>query len=259
MQVSFNQVWRQALDDVLTRGRRVYPRGLETRELPHYAVEINMRAPVLTLPERQLSYIFMAAEAYWIISGDNRVETIAPYNARIATFSDDGVTFFGAYGPRIAAQLDYVVSKLLADPDTRQAGLVIWRENPPMTKDTPCTIAIWCQLRQGLLHLHVFMRSSDLWLGLPYDVFNFSMLGHLIAARLKVMPGHLYLTAASSHLYARNFNAALSCVAADHYELHFQPLTPTGIFVDEAELLSRLDKLRGSRKSDPLRWWDNKS
>ena len=254
--ISFNQVWRQALNDVLTRGQRVYPRGLETRELQHYAVEIDMRAPVLTLPERQLSYIFMAAEAYWILSGDNRVETIAAYNKNIAKFSDDGLTFFGAYGPRIASQLDYVVAKLIADPDTRQAGLTIWRESPPATKDTPCTVAIWCQLRGGRLQLHVFMRSSDLWLGLPYDVFNFSMLGCLLSARLKVLPGQLYLTAASSHLYSSNFKAALDCVDADHPELNQPCLVPSEMYMDEMVLMSTLDKLRTSHRGDELRWWE---
>jgi len=214
-----------------------------------------MRRPVLRIPDRRLSYNFMAAEAFWILSGDNTVAGIAPYNENIAKFSDDGLTFFGAYGPRINAQLDYVTRKLLEDPDTRQAGLTIWRETPPMTKDTPCTVAIWFQLRDNRLQLHVFMRSSDLWLGLPYDVFNFSMLGHLVSARLRVQPGLLYLTAASSHLYATNYTAARECLDSCS-NTRMQPRTPTELHLDESALMVRLDRLRAAHRGSPLRWWE---
>ena len=172
--------------------------------------------------------------------------------------SDDGETFFGAYGPKIVAQLDYVVAKLLEDQDTRQAGLTIWRENPPATKDVPCTVAAFFNIRNGQLNAHVFMRSSDVWLGVPYDVFNFSMLAHLVCAHLnkrglRVAPGHLFLTAASSHLYAINWDDAKLCVMGDVLEQHE---TPHILFEDPGEMMDWLRDLRETRPGDDLRWWE---
>lgn len=263
---TLNFAWLSALRDVLIHGDKVSPRGKLTVEIPQRTMVMNMRYPVLTVAERKLSYKFMAAEAYWILTGDNRVETIAPYNKRIAEFSDDGQTFFGAYGPRIADQLDYVVNKLRSDPDTRQAGLTIWRENPPETKDVPCTVAIFVNIRDNKLNVHVFMRSSDLWLGVPYDVFNFSMLGHLICARLNeednvvssyVEPGNLYLTAASSHLYETNWkDADMCCRAAGAIDYGEQVETPDFLFHFEEELITTLEVLRDSSIGSKLRWWE---
>ena len=204
----FSHVWLDLLQDVLENGNYVAPRGKMTREIPQRTIVVNMRKPVLRVPDRKLSFKFMVAEAFWILSGDDRVETIAPYNANIANFSDDGERFFGAYGPKIITQLPHVVGKLRVDKDSRQAGLTIWRENPPQTKDVPCTVAIFFNIRQGKLNTHVFMRSSDVWLGVPYDVFNFSMLSHLVCGLLNepqsavdaVSPGNLFLTAASSQI-----------------------------------------------------------
>lgn len=254
----FSRSWIEALNDILIHGQEVSPRGKLTREIPQRTLRVNMRKPVLTVPDRSLSYKFMAAEAYWILSGDNRVATIAPYNSRIAEFSDDGETFFGAYGPKIVAQLDYVVAKLLEDQDTRQAGLTIWRENPPATKDVPCTVAAFFNIRNGQLNAHVFMRSSDVWLGVPYDVFNFSMLAHLVCAHLnkrglRVAPGHLFLTAASSHLYAINWDDAKLCVMGDVLEQHE---TPHILFEDPGEMMDWLRDLRETRPGDDLRWWE---
>lgn len=256
----FPNVWQDTLHRILEFGADVAPRNQVTKELLQHTMVVDMRRPVLTITSRQLSYQFMAAEAYWILSGDDRVATIAPYNKRIDQFSDNGSTFFGAYGPKIMGQLDYVVNKLIDDHNTRQAGLVIWRENPPPTKDVPCTVAIFFNIRDGRLNCHVFMRSSDAWLGVPYDVFNFSMLSHLVCSFLneskiqpQITPGMLYLTAASSHLYKNNFEAAAVCLKEP---VVIQRLTPANLYTDSAGLMDHLKALRDTKPGHPLRWWE---
>jgi thymidylate synthase len=223
--ISVNEAWLATIEKVITHGAHVWPRGLATLELPSYTFTANMSWPVLTVKERQLSYIFLAAEALWILSGDDTVAGIAPYNKNIARFSDDGKVFTGAYGPPIAAQFNYVVNKLLEDRQTRQAVMTTWRPNPTSSKDIPCTIAFAFSVRDELLNLHVFMRSSDIWLGLPYDAFNFSLLAAKIACyynttqinvfkrhNLCIKLGALFLTAASSHLYQSNLTDARACL-----------------------------------------------
>lgn len=259
MSKDFPYVWLEAINDILSNGVEVAPRGQKTKEIPQRTIEVDMRKPVLTIPQRKLSYKFMAAEAYWILTGDNRVSTIAPYNKNISQFSDDGETFFGAYGPKIISQMNYVIGKLMEDPDSRQAGLTIWRECPPETKDVPCTVAIFFNIRDGLLNCHVFMRSSDVWLGVPYDVFNFSMLSHMACCffnsdGVKVRPGTLYLTAASSHLYERNFEVARECISAEILE---QPPTPEVLYTNGEVFAEWLRDLRDTKPGESfLRWWE---
>lgn len=259
MSKDFPYVWLEAINDILTNGDEVSPRGQKTKEILQRTIEVDMRRPVLTIPQRKLSYKFMAAEAYWILTGDNRVATIAPYNKNISQFSDGGETFFGAYGPKILSQMDYVIKKLMADPDSRQAGLTIWRECPPETKDVPCTVAIFFNIRNGLLNCHVFMRSSDVWLGVPYDVFNFSMLSHMICCffnsdEIKVRPGTLYLTAASSHLYERNFETARECISAEILE---QAPTPEILYTNGEQFAEWMRDLRETKPGESfLRWWE---
>jgi len=258
MNMNATAAWLRLLKEVLREGREVAPRGKPTVELPQRTTIVDMMRPVILSPSRKLNYRFMAAEAYWILAGDDSVAGIAPYNSRIADFSDDGERFFGAYGPKIVDQLPYVLDKLREDPDTRQAGLTIWREKPPTTKDVPCTVAIFFSLRRGFLHEHVFMRSSDCWLGVPYDVFNFSMLAHLVCARLntsglKVVPGKLYLTAASAHLYEPNWADAKLCLGDPSPA---EILTPELLYQDEVALLELLKQLRDTSPGSKLRWWE---
>lgn len=215
-------VWLRTLDQILREGHDAAPRGKPTRELPQHTVVVDLRHPLVMSPARKLSYRFAAAEALWILAGDDRVEPLAKYAPRMLEFSDDGVTLAGAYGPRIVEQLEYVIAKLCDDRDTRQAVLTMWKPCPPPSKDIPCTIALDFKIRGGLLNCHAFMRSSDAWLGLPYDVFSFAAVATYVACRYNaqqdvgekfVALGSLYLTAASSHLYAPNFSAAKDCLA----------------------------------------------
>jgi thymidylate synthase len=212
-QVGLNttQAWYWDLIRVYTAGAVVSPRGLTTRELIGYQSAINMQRPIITCPYRQLGYKFMFAEAAWILGGGNDVATISPYARDISKFSDDGETFFGAYGPKIFDQLDYVIKALADDTTSRQAVINIWREKPPITKDVPCTLSVQFVIRNGYLCCLDTMRSSDLWLGHPYDIFNFSMLSLYLILKLReqglygLKLGLLTLTAGSKHLYETNF------------------------------------------------------
>ncbi len=204
-----NALYVNLLSKILEDGETVSPRGMETKELrPAVLKLLNPRACVVTLPERDLNYSFMVAEWLWIALGRNDVSMISHYNKNIGYFSDDGETYFGAYGPRIRAQQWYALKKLESDADTRQAVINIWREVPPETKDVPCTLSLHFMLRNEKLELSVCMRSSDAWLGLPYDLFNFAQLQSGFASDLGVESGPLTLHLASSHLYAKHFDAA---------------------------------------------------
>lgn len=207
---SLNDAWTRCLERVLTIGTPVHPRGHRTVEVLGDTVMFDMSRPIVTCSARNLGYRFMCAEAAWMLSGDDRVSTIAPFSKMISSFSDDGMTFFGAYGPKIVAQVPYVVDALKRDPHTRQAVINIWRENPPNTKDVPCTLSCQFLLREDQLHAIVTMRSSDVWLGLPYDGFNFSMLAAFVALQLPgiVRLGKMCQTAGSRHVYDRNLSAA---------------------------------------------------
>jgi thymidylate synthase len=244
---SANDAWTEMLGDLLSWGRYAKPRAMGTKELLGYQTVVDMKQPVVTVAKRIEGKFhgFMCAEAAWILSGDNRVTTIAPYSRMIAKFSDDGRYFRGAYGPKIVDQLTYVVDSLVADPDTRQAVINIWRENPRPTKDVPCTLSAQWVIRNGVLHCFDTMRSSDAWLGWPFDVFNFSVLSHAVALLIRergATPpaiGELRLTAASQHVYERNFAQAQSCVDDPKPAFLANPLDPFA-FADVDELIDHL-------------------
>ncbi len=209
-----DQAWLSLIQKIVRHGLHTRPRGLACREIVGHQTVVDMNYPVTTLRPK-LGYRFLSAEAWWILSGKNDVDSIAPYSRHISNFSDDGERFFGAYGPKIIDQISYAVSSICHDEWSRQSVINIWRPSPPKSKDIPCTLSVQFILRphneggviSRRLHCIDTMRSSDAWLGWPYDVFNFSMLSAYVALQLrqrlgiKVKLGNLHLTAGSQHLY----------------------------------------------------------
>lgn len=231
-----NARWLAMVETLLRCGEKVEPRGKTTRELLGFQSVVPMAEPLLTVSGRNLGYRFAPAEAAWILSGDNRLSTIAPFARHLAKFSDDGHAFAGAYGPKFVEQASYVARCLAEDRESRQSVMTFWRERPGPSKDVPCTVALQFLIRAERLECVATMRSSDAWLGWPYDVFSFSMMAAYVSlllyrahgkgtARTIVPPegaavsscpyplGNLFLTAGSQHLYAIDFELAEAAVA----------------------------------------------
>lgn len=264
MNYSATDIWERLLNNILTHGHECTPRGLETLEILGSHTLVNMQYPVVLTKPRGLNYKFMAAEAWWILSGRDDSESIGRYCKNITAFADqdDGQRFFGAYGPKIMEQFSYVIDKLVEDPTSRQAVINIWRENPPATRDVPCTISVQWMIRHGALHCIDTMRSSDAWLGWPYDVFNFSMLSWqlLEQLRLRGMPelqlGMLSLSAGSQHLYRKDIDRLTRWNSDTLTEL--QPLPAAAIAGEPIEsanpsvsVISELASCIGENDSEP--------
>jgi len=232
-----NLQYKRKLWDVYNRPDFICkPRGLKITEKLNDSWIIDMDDPIITTPERKLSYSFMFGEAAWMLEGKNDVESVSKYVDGVKRFSDDGITFFGAYGPKIITQNFYVIDTLLKDNDSRQAVLNIWRENPRSSKDIPCTLSLQFILRKASdelwLHTVATMRSNDAWLGTPYDTFNFSAISFYIACHLnkvgiKCKLGSLNIQAGSRHIYETDFKkleTVLESTYHDKSELSFNSL-----------------------------------
>ncbi len=243
-----NNEWVRLIQRVVAYGVPHNPRGIRTLEILNCTSVIDMRFPVVTMNKRKMGYRFLFAEAYWILSGDNRLETISPYAKMIREFSDDGYRFQGAYGPKVTEQLRYVCETLNEDSSSRQAVISIWRESPRKSKDIPCTISLQFLIRDNKINCVATMRSSDLWLGWVYDVFNFTCISSWVALRLKEMGGNrvelgtLYLNAGSQHIYDRNMEAATDALQVG-YAWSYNPLTLSS-FDTPLSLMKHIECLR---------------
>lgn len=154
-------------------------------------------------------------ELVWYLSGSDALAQIQYYIERYHEFSDDGTTLNGAYGPRIfsrkrcevpeAASDEWqrVIDVLKARTGSRNAVIQIYSnaDGNKKTNDIPCTCTLQFAIRRNKLEMHVHMRSNDAYLGLPHDVFSFTMMQEIAARELGVDVGRYQHSVASLHLY----------------------------------------------------------
>ncbi|WP_299631764.1 thymidylate synthase [uncultured Roseobacter sp.] len=150
------------------------------------------------------------ARFVWMISGNNRLADIKFYQKQVENFSDDGIIVPGSsYGARIRQafpgidQLQGVIDKLKADSNSRRAAISIYQPTDATreSKDVPCAFGMFFHIRDGALHTQVVMRSNNATVLLPFNIFEFSMLGEVIASECGVVLGPFKHYAASMHVY----------------------------------------------------------
>jgi len=168
---------------------------------------------IVTSPIRKMPMRYALGELAWYLSGSNRVSDIEKYAQKWVEISDDGVTNNSAYGYRIHTkfgfdQWEYIKQLIQKDPNTRQAVIHIKDADNKPTKDTPCTVYLQFFLRDGKLSLSVHMRSNDIWMGVPYDMFSFCFLQVKMAMELGVEVGTYTHYAGSLHMYQRDYISA---------------------------------------------------
>jgi len=246
MATAFEHCYIDAIESLMTLGRITTPRGMETKELISYMIGFeNSRKRLIFNPERKVNLAFMLAECLWIMNGREDVEMITFYNSKLKQFSDNGIDFHGAYGPRLRRlqdanhatidQFQLVIDKLKEDPDSRQAVCNIFYAGRDYvkTKDVPCTMTFQFFIRCNKLEMTASMRSNDVCLGLSTDGHNFSTIQELIASELGIEPGWYYHIDGSLHIYKKDYEWAQKILNNRHRKvgeiLEMPPMPPNSL------------------------------
>jgi len=154
---------------------------------------------VLFWPQRNANPFFHLYESLWMLVGRQDVEPLLRYVKNVINYSDNGLTFHGAYGyrwrkhflsyPDLEAgrdQLKIIVHKLQQNPNDRRGVLQMWDPTIDLGtqgKDIPCNTCATFQINHdGKLELTVFCRSNDIiWGCYGANAVHFSMLQEYMA------------------------------------------------------------------------------
>lgn len=230
MRIAYREVVRVVKKD----GHATSPRGHDTIEVS--GALITLTNPYDALPTgtgRRLNVSLCVAEFLHLVAGEDDPAFLIKVAPHYASFVDPATgRLRGSYGRRVRGQMEDAVEKLRLDPQTRQATVTFWDpflDQKAGEHDYPCIVAAGWQLVHGQLDAFAEMRSNDVWLGLPGDMFMMTQLQLTIAHILGVTPGWYRHYDRSLHLYARDFDRAGDLVEDD--TLDWEP-TFTGLKAD---------------------------
>lgn len=233
----------ESLDDLL---RRLLPKLISTKKgLVRSSRGANYEriGVILTLtnPRSRLSRSFRRSQLFsalgetaWYLKGSDSLKFITYYIQRYKSEAPSGSSSVpAAYGPRLRRsddidQLGNVIELLRTNSGTRRAAIQILKASDIGTPYVPCTCTLQFLVRSRKLHMMTHMRSNDAYIGLPHDVFSFTMIQEIVARELNLELGEYKHSVASMHIYEGDIGAAETYIADGFQQSLSMPAMPLG-------------------------------
>jgi thymidylate synthase len=183
--------------------------------------------PLLTT--KKLHFKGIANELIWFLNGDTNIAWLKENGVSIW---DEWATETGDLGPIYGAQwtawptkdggtinqIDYVVDCLRNNPDSRRILFHGWnveylpdesvspQENVKAGRMAlpPCHLLYQFYVANGRLSAQLLIRSSDSFLGLPYNTASLALLTHMLAQQCDLEPGEIIISTGDSHIYSNH-------------------------------------------------------
>lgn len=168
---------------------------------------------ILKSKRRNLHMRYAIGEMLWYMSSNPLLKEIQKYTDGWDRMSDDGMTVNSNYGYCIKQkygfdQWEWCRKELDSNPNSRRAVIHIKEASYKESKDVNCTVCLQFFIRNEKLYMTTYMRSNDLWMGFPYDVFQFCNMQVLMSMELGYDLGTYTHIAGSLHLYERDVKGA---------------------------------------------------
>ena len=199
-----DEVWQAAARLLLDPTQAVpqSSRAGDTFEALHVVLELQRPSQRwITSRSPAMNPAFALVEAFWIAAGRRDSGLPTYWNPALPRYCGSGESYHGAYGHRIRHhlgidQLDRAYSALKSNPDSRQCVLQIWdstvdlpsADGKPSNQDIPCNLLSIPKVRNGKLEWMQIIRSNDLFLGLPHNIVQFTVLQEMLSGWLGLEP-----------------------------------------------------------------------
>src|SRR5210317_1144593 len=218
------------LQDILDNGTRKGDRtGTGTLSVfgRQYRHDLSQGFPLLTTKKLHLKSI--VNELIWFLSGDTNTRWLKENGVSIW---DEWATEEGDLGPVYGAQwtawptrdggsinqIDYVLDCLRNKPDSRRILFHAWNVEYLPDEDVspqdnvqagrmalpPCHLLYQFYVAGGRLSAQLYIRSSDSFLGLPYNTASLAVLTMMLAQQCDLEPGEIIICTGDSHIYSNH-------------------------------------------------------
>lgn len=186
---------------------------------------------VLLDPARDANPFFHLLESMWMLAGRNDVDSLDPFNAGLKQYSDNGVSYHGAYGHRWRHHFDLgdhscqdqdrdtpidqlarVIELLRANPSDRRIVVQMWDARTDLGQegmDFPCNTQLYFRVHDGALQMTICNRSNDaIWGAYGANAVHMSVLLEFVAAACGLRVGAMYQLSNNLHAYSETLEKA---------------------------------------------------
>ena len=152
-------------------------------------------------------------ELLWFLSGDTNVRYLQENGVSIWNeWADETGDLGPVYGRQWrdfggVDQIAGLVRQIRESPDSRRMIVSAW--NPPDVPDMalpPCHTLWQLRVLAGKLHLQLYQRSADMFLGVPFNIASYALLQMMLARVTGLEPGTFVHTLGDAHIYSNHMD-----------------------------------------------------
>ena len=208
-------------------GRLVSDRtGVGTYNLFHRSLrfDIGKEFPLLTTKKMGIKSIL--GELLWFISGNTNANVLKEkygctiweewkdedgelgkiYGHQWRNFGSFKNAFVGLGG---FDQINWLVNEIKTNPTSRRLYVTSANPNDRYEQSLDCCHNYFqVVIKDGILNLYFQMRSTDAFLGLPYNIASYALLAHMLALETGYEVGELVYSGVDVHLYSNHIEQA---------------------------------------------------
>jgi thymidylate synthase len=218
------------LDDILSNGVQKGDRtGTGTLSVFGRQYRHNLQDGFPLLTTKKLHFKSIANELIWFLKGDTNTQWLKENGVSIwDEWADENGDLGPLYGKQWTAwptkdggsinQIDYVVDCLKNNPDSRRILFHGWnveylpdesvspQENVKQGRMAlpPCHLLYQFYVANNRLSAQLYIRSSDSFLGLPYNTASLALLVHMLAQQCDLDVGEVIVSTGDSHIYSNH-------------------------------------------------------
>jgi thymidylate synthase len=198
--------------------------------------DLNEGFPLLTTKKLHLKSIIY--ELLWFLKGDTNIKYLQERGVSIwdewADESGDLGPIYGAQwrswkaaDGRSIDQISNVIDQIKSDPNSRRLIVSAWNvgELERMALP-PCHVLFQFYVANGKLSCHLYQRSADIFLGLPFNIASYCLLTMMVAQVCNLKVGQFIHTLGDAHLYLNHIEQARLQLTRKPYPLPQMKINP---------------------------------
>ena len=215
------QQYLNLLQHILDNGADKSDRtGTGTRSVFGYQMRFRLEDGFPLLTTKRLHLKSIVHELLWFLSGDTNIHYLQEHGVRIwDEWADENGELGPVYGHQWRSwpspdggeidQIDKLIRQLKAHPDSRRHIVSAWNvaevDNMALP---PCHCLFQFYVAQGRLSCHLYQRSADVFLGVPFNIASYALLTLMVAQVCELAPGDFVHSFGDAHLYSNHFEQA---------------------------------------------------
>jgi thymidylate synthase len=199
--------------------------------------------PLVTTKKLHLRSIIY--ELLWFLRGDTNVRWLQENKV---TIWDEWADANGDLGPVYGSQwrswpapngqhidqLARVIGEIRRNPDSRRLVVSAWNvADLDRMALQPCHALFQFYVAEGRLSCHMYQRSADVFLGVPFNIASYALLTMMVAQVCGLQPGDFVLSFGDVHLYLNHIEQAREQLSREPRPLPTMRLNPDVKSIDD--------------------------